>query len=204
MKHDLLAPPDRSDPAIAFEALRGEVSLLRRALEGLTAERKAAPDYTPTLAEQALRLGGIEEALEGLSQRPALQLTPESLAASIARAGERVRADDRATLQRATSDIGASIEKFDGAVRRARTVEQQRYFLAGMMLAALWVGIHGGLALGRLIGPGVVALTTQVPQKQSTPKAAKIDPNPSKSTDARRGKSRSQPRERSSARPASS
>ena len=30
-----------NDPASAFEALRGEISLLRRAVEGLTAERQA-------------------------------------------------------------------------------------------------------------------------------------------------------------------
>src|SRR3546814_12082283 len=37
------------DPAQAFAELRSEVSLLRRAIEGLTAERQNAPDYAPTL-----------------------------------------------------------------------------------------------------------------------------------------------------------
>jgi hypothetical protein len=35
------------DPGEAFDALRAEVSLLRRAIEELTAERQSAPDYTP-------------------------------------------------------------------------------------------------------------------------------------------------------------
>lgn len=99
MKHELVPAPARSDPASAFEALRGEVGLLRRALEGLAAERQLAPDYTLTMADQARRLAGIEALIDGFSHSPALQLTPESLAASIARAGETVRAGDRDTLR---------------------------------------------------------------------------------------------------------
>ena len=40
-----------ADAAEAFEAMRGELALLRRAVEGLAAERGAidVPDYTETL-----------------------------------------------------------------------------------------------------------------------------------------------------------
>lgn len=41
---------DDHHAADAFELLRREVSLLRRGIEALTAERQATPDYTPTLA----------------------------------------------------------------------------------------------------------------------------------------------------------
>ncbi|MBD3734762.1 MAG: hypothetical protein IE934_18905, partial [Sphingopyxis sp.] len=42
-----------ADAAEAFEAMRGELALLRRAVEGLAAERGAidVPDYTETLGE---------------------------------------------------------------------------------------------------------------------------------------------------------
>jgi hypothetical protein len=39
----------QSSAARAFEDLRSEVSLLRRAIEGLAAERRDQPDYAPTL-----------------------------------------------------------------------------------------------------------------------------------------------------------
>ena len=44
---------DADDPARAFEKLRGEVSLLRLAVEGLTAAREniEIPDYQPTLTK---------------------------------------------------------------------------------------------------------------------------------------------------------
>ncbi|RYG89076.1 MAG: hypothetical protein EON59_02245 [Alphaproteobacteria bacterium] len=45
------------DIAEAFEALRGEVSLTRRAVEGLTAARERVPDYSATLGKMAEALG---------------------------------------------------------------------------------------------------------------------------------------------------
>ena len=54
-------PHAGEDPAAAFERLRGEVSLLRSAIEGLTAARESIdiPDSEPTLArtEQVLTDG---------------------------------------------------------------------------------------------------------------------------------------------------
>jgi hypothetical protein len=47
--HDVQAG---DDPAAAFDRLRGEVALLRSAIEGLTVARRSIdiPDYQPTLA----------------------------------------------------------------------------------------------------------------------------------------------------------
>ena len=64
-----------SSPADAFEALRREVALLRRALEGLAAEQKAQPDYSSVLAgigtrikEQNTMLGAMAKAPEARYQ----------------------------------------------------------------------------------------------------------------------------------------
>ena len=45
----------QDDPAAAFDRLRGEVSLLRSAIEGLTAARESIdiPDYEGSLHESA-------------------------------------------------------------------------------------------------------------------------------------------------------
>lgn len=42
---------ERDDPALAFERLRGDVSLLRHAVEALATARESIdiPDYEPTL-----------------------------------------------------------------------------------------------------------------------------------------------------------
>lgn len=181
MKHDLAPTPPRNDPASAFETLRGEVGLLRRALEGLAAERQAAPDYMPTMADQARRLAGIERLLEGFSRSPALQLTPASLAADIERAGASVRAGDLETLTRAFGTLRASIASIDGVVRNARTAKQQRYFLAGMMLAALYLGVCAGLGLAKLTGPDRDCQSQFRSQSSPSQNSTKHDPNSTKS-----------------------
>ena len=144
--------PTPGDPAAAFDALRGEVALLRRALEGLTAERQIVPDYTPTLTGQARRLGHVEELLGYIAGRPALRLTPESMAESMTRASETARSGDRATLQRALADLRAAIGSIDSVVEQARTAERQLYLLCASGLVGLCVGTIGGLALARLVG----------------------------------------------------
>ena len=91
-------PVAHDDPTSAFAALRGEVSLLRRAVEGLTAERQNAPDYTPTLTGLSSRLTRAEELLGKIAESPAMRLTPENLAVSIARASETARAAASSSL----------------------------------------------------------------------------------------------------------
>src|SRR3546814_11278589 len=83
------------DLAQAFAELRSEVSLLRRAIEGLTAERQNAPDYAPTLKVLSGRLTRIEAFMGEVSESPAMRLTPANLAVSTERASETARAGDR-------------------------------------------------------------------------------------------------------------
>ena len=56
-----------TDAAEAFEAMRGELALLRRAVEGLAAERGAidVPDYTETL-------GRMQQGVDATAARVAL------------------------------------------------------------------------------------------------------------------------------------
>src|SRR3546814_7931077 len=59
------------DPARAFERLRGEVSLLRSAIEGLTAARESIdiPDYEPTLAHTEKVLAVLAQQIDGVRKR---------------------------------------------------------------------------------------------------------------------------------------
>lgn len=140
------------DPTSAFTALRGEVSLLRRAVEGLTAERQNAPDYTPTLTGLSSRLAHIEELLGKVTESPAMRLTPGNLAVSIARASETARAGDRETLDTAGATLRASIASIHGVVEQAWTANRQwkqLYWTAG---GGLLIGAIGTLTGLHLIG----------------------------------------------------
>lgn len=152
MEPETISPIAQGDPADAFTTLRGEVSLLRRAVEGLTAERQNAPDYTPTLTDLSRRLAHIEGFLNNVAESPAMRLTPENLAVSIARASETVRAGDRETLGQLGATLQASIATINGIVKHARTADHQWIQLCWAGGGGLLMGIMCALFVTHLIG----------------------------------------------------
>lgn len=145
-------PDPADDPATAFAALRGEVSLLRRAVEGLTAERQNAPDYTPTLTEVAGRLGRVEGFLGKVSESPAMRLTPDNLAASIAKASETVRAGDREDLGKAEAVLRATVASINAVVEQAWTADRQWKHLYWTGGSSFILGILGTLSILHFVG----------------------------------------------------
>jgi hypothetical protein len=68
-----------ADPAAqAFEALRQEIALLRRAVTGLAADQSSieVPDYSETLAKISGMVSSIGKRLVALSETPAFGYTP--------------------------------------------------------------------------------------------------------------------------------
>ena len=145
-------PVAHDDPATAFAALRGEVSLLRRAVEGLTAERQNAPDYTPTLTGLSRRLAHAEELLGKIAESPAMRLTPENLAVSIARASEIARAGDRETLDKSGATLRSSIASINGVVEHAWAADRQWKQLYWTGGGGFLIGAFGALSISHLIG----------------------------------------------------
>ena len=145
-------PDPTDDPATAFAALRGEVSLLRRAVEGLTAERQDAPDYTATLDATANRLAEIGTFMRTIAERPAMKLTPDRFAAEIVQASAKARAGDRDNLDRASAALKGSITSIDGVVEKAWTAERQNRWLVGAVVA----GMVAGMILWSVL-PGEIA-----------------------------------------------
>ena len=137
-----------SSPADAFEALRREVALLRRALEGLAAEQKAQPDYSGILAGIGARIKEQNAALGAMADAPALQMTPEVMAQRILRASEQVRAEDARLLGHAQNGITSAARQIEAALATARTAQQQQR-------ARTWAAAAGAVvaaSLSALIG----------------------------------------------------
>jgi len=132
-----------SSPADAFEALRREVALLRRALEGLAAEQKAQPDYSGVLAGIGQRIREQNATLGAMAEAPALQLTPEAMAQQILRASEQVRAEDARLLSLAQNGMTGAARQIEAVLATARTAQQQK---RRQILAAV-VGIIFGVIL---------------------------------------------------------
>ena len=141
------------DPAAAFAALTREVALLRRATEGLSAEkaRLEMPDYEPTLGAMEARLAAIDGTIETMAGKPALKLTPEALAQQVDRAGEASRRSDAARLDEAREGHRQATYAIQSLVGTMRGQHEQRRHLQ--------IAIAGGIAAGCLfwsIMPGVI------------------------------------------------
>ncbi|WP_058716296.1 hypothetical protein [Sphingomonas sanguinis] len=146
--------PDQptGETALAFEDLRAEISLLRRAVEGLTAARDRMPDYTPTLGSMMAQLKTTQEALHRIERSPAVALTPVELTKEIVSAAANARAEDARKLDEARDTIARSIGRIDGIVERGQSVEGQSRLLrrscAATALATLllWSILPGAIA----------------------------------------------------------
>jgi hypothetical protein len=102
---------DGSDAAAeALAEVRAEVTLLRRAIEGLTAERGAidTPDYTETLGRMQQGIDATADRIahinDVIARSAALAITPEQMAQRIAAAGNAARREDQAALAKAGED----------------------------------------------------------------------------------------------------
>lgn len=144
------APPEDIDQA--FEALRGEVSLTRRAVEGLTAARERVPDYSATLGQMAETLKRSAEGIDRVEHSPAVRLSPAALTDEIVKASAEARAEDRALLRETRDALTRSIGRIDGIVERGQAADVQVRWL-------IWTSAGGALAGMMLMAilPGAVA-----------------------------------------------
>lgn len=149
MSQDIVPTP--SDPARAFEDLRYEVSLLRRAVQGLTAERQNAPDYLPTLQEMVQRLDSIARTVERVCKAPAMELSVESLASRIEEAAVVARRDARQLVTDANAATHTAITRIDAVVEKGWTAERQWRQLLWTAGIAFVVGIILCFALPRIL-----------------------------------------------------
>ncbi len=146
------APVD--DITEAFEALRGEVSLTRRAVEGLTAARERVPDYSATLGKMAEALKQATEGIDRIERSPAVSLSPAAMANEIRKASTEARAEDHALLRATRDALMRSIGRVDGIVERGQAADRQ-------VRRVIWAAVGGALGgmLLMAILPGAVART---------------------------------------------
>jgi hypothetical protein len=142
--------------AVAFELLREEVALCRRAVAGLAAERAAIqiPDYSKTLNQVAGALNTMSRELDVLSEKPALALTPQQWTYQIATAGKDVRRTEQYTLDRARAGFEKVTQELSARLSSARQADQQHNWL-------MWAGI-GGIFVGTALGLSLAFIATHV------------------------------------------
>jgi hypothetical protein len=147
-----MAEEQAGDPAQAFEDLRAEVSVLRRAIEGLPAlmREHRLPDYSQDLAVLGKGLDEIGQALETVLASPALNLTPEQQGQGIARAGTALVREAAQRLDRAAQEAERERSRLSGIVGQAWARDRQIRMLC-------WTG-GVALAVGLLLSPVVASV----------------------------------------------
>lgn len=153
-----------NDPAAdAFERLRLEVALLRRAVEGLAADGGAEPnDYSPTLARLSKAVGEVNTQVTALGERPVLALPPDQLGSLFQVAAARVLARPVVTLEREQAVLSQATE----ALRAARQADMARTRSWRRMASLIGAGaLTGALLWGLLLGP----LVRMLPDSWSAP-----------------------------------
>ena len=144
-----------TDPAAeAFTRLEREMALMRRAVEHLASERAdiVIPDYAATLAEMAKRLGAVSRGIATIAEQPAMQLTPDSMAARIEAVAQTSRRADHDQILQARQDLGHAAQDMRAVVAAARTVDEQNrrsWMVAG-------IGLFAGIVLWSFL-PGTIA-----------------------------------------------
>ena len=149
------APETNADPAaLAFEALREEVALTRRAVAGLAAERASIeiPDYTETLAHVARASAAAASRLKTIAELPILNASVQDWARAVDRASEWTRSADRTALATIHAQLREVAQDMAASLHSARTAEAQRQWL----LCALGGGVLAGIVFEALVVVPVV------------------------------------------------
>jgi hypothetical protein len=127
----------------AFEDLRAEVSVLRRAVEALPAEWNAnqSPDYTESLGQIVQGLTQIAGRLQVIEQHPVLKLAPAQLQAALAAAGQELVGRAAARLDGAVAAFTREQQALADVAGTVRGKRKQRQWLAIAAAAALATGL---------------------------------------------------------------
>ena len=141
--------------AEAFEGVRGELALLRRAVERLAAERAEVPeipDYSETLGKMAKALNATMQNVGVLAKAAEDNVTPRYVADRIVAAGTHARDEDRRMIATAGEKMEKATTALHGIGGVARRADEQRRTLwqvgAGACLggALLWTVVPGVVA----------------------------------------------------------
>jgi len=138
---------DDGGAAQAFADLQAEVSVMRRAMEGLPAilKRMETPDYAPSFGVVIKSLNETEARLAAIEGHPALKLTPDQHAGAMKRAGFEVMSDAARSLRNEADAVGREQQKLARIVGESLGQEAQK--------RALYWALGAGVAIGFVLFP---------------------------------------------------
>ena len=141
---------DDGGAAQAFAELRAEVTVMRRALEGLPSIIKgmASPDYSPSFGAVGKTLANVETRLAGIEGHPALKMTPTQHGGAMQEAGADIMRGAVVAVHSAARELWDAKKEVASIAVTARTAEAQKQAL----LWAVGAGVAAGLVLFPMLG----------------------------------------------------
>jgi hypothetical protein len=139
MTEDTVDPA--SDAAQAFEDLRAEVLVMRRAMETLPGawQENQPPDYSPDLGRIAKGLTVVAAQLDDINKHPALRMTPEQHRQAIAQASNGLIREAVEKLDRATYDVERERQQLANLIGVVRDKRDQRFWLIAIPVMIAFV-----------------------------------------------------------------
>lgn len=145
------------EPEVAFEVMSRRLAGLTAAVEGFAARQQElhARDYGPDLAKIHERQEKVRAAILTLNERPAMALTPQTIASQIEIAGAQGRAADHRAWNNANRELGQVVQSLNSVVASALRAQTQKLWIAGAAAAALVIGFTLGAIIPTRIAQAV-------------------------------------------------
>ena len=133
-----------TDPAArAFEDLCAEMTVLRRSVEALPQAWRdnRPPDYTEDLARVVKAMNAVGARMEAIEANPTLKMTPQAYGQGIRQAGISASQEMQAAFQKAIGEVQGERRVLANIIGQSRQQDRQNWWLLGVGLACLVVGI---------------------------------------------------------------
>ncbi|MEG3093289.1 DUF6118 family protein [Sphingomonas sp. PB1R3] len=150
--------------AEAFEGVRGELALLRRAIEGIAArdDRPEPPDYSETLGQITKLATATYQRAEILRKAAEEETVARQVAARITGAV----AEDRQAVKTAAGELRDATRVLQGVAVSARRGDEQNRWLAWTAIGGIVVGIIAWAVFAGIVARAVPA-SWQWPEKMA-------------------------------------
>jgi hypothetical protein len=147
---------EASDPAQAFEDLRSEVWVMRRAVEALPGvwEENQPPDYSADLGRITKGLAVVADQLEAIDKHPVLKMTPEQYRQAIAQAGHGLMCEAERKFDEVIQGADRQREQLAKLIGTVRGQDAQRRVL--WRTGGICFGV--ALVLGLVLSPYLVSV----------------------------------------------
>ena len=131
------------DATQAFDDLRAEVAVLRRAVEALgpALKENRSPDYSLSLGHIAKAQAAIGTRLETIEGHPALRMTPATFSEQLERVVTNASREARREAEDLVQGISVVSRDVQAMLGSARTREAQNWRLAQAVVLGVVVGL---------------------------------------------------------------